>query len=85
MGIADDYADMARAALQLREVTGDDRFLIQARAWTQVLDTHFWNNQIGGPDAGQKRRVLLALDGSPGRHRKVSRWNRFRSRISRAS
>jgi len=48
MGIADDYADMARAAMQLREVTGDDRFLIQARAWTQVLDTHFWNNQIGG-------------------------------------
>jgi uncharacterized protein YyaL (SSP411 family) len=48
MGIADDYADMARAALQLCEVTGDDRFLIQAKAWTQVLDTHFWNNQIGG-------------------------------------
>ena len=48
MGIADDYADMARAAMQLREVTGDDRFLIQARAWTQVLNTHFWNNQIGG-------------------------------------
>ena len=48
MGIADDYADMARAAMQLREVTGDDRFLTQARAWTQVLDTHFWNNQIGG-------------------------------------
>ena len=47
-GIADDYAEMARAALQLREVTGDDRFLVQARAWTATLNDHFWNNQIGG-------------------------------------
>jgi uncharacterized protein YyaL (SSP411 family) len=47
-GVADDYADMARAALALKEVTGDDRFLAQARAWTAVLDTHFWNNQING-------------------------------------
>jgi uncharacterized protein YyaL (SSP411 family) len=47
-GVADDYADMARAALQLFEVTGDQRFLEQAKAWTQVLDTHFWNNQING-------------------------------------
>ena len=47
-GVADDYADMARAALQLREVTGDERFLARARAWTQVLDTHFWNSQLNG-------------------------------------
>ncbi|MEO8302291.1 MAG: thioredoxin domain-containing protein, partial [Rhizomicrobium sp.] len=47
-GVADDYADMSRAALQLFEVTGDPRFLEQAKAWTQVLDTHFWNNQING-------------------------------------
>ena len=47
-GVADDYADMARAALALKEVTGDDRFLAQARAWTAVLDTHFWNSQING-------------------------------------
>jgi uncharacterized protein len=46
--VADDYADMARAALQLREVTGDDRFLASAKAWTAVLDTHFWNTQING-------------------------------------
>ena len=45
---ADDYADMARAALQLWEVTGDERFLDQAKAWTKVLDEHFWNNQING-------------------------------------
>ena len=48
MGIADDYADMARAALQLWEVTGDERFIDQAKAWTKVLDAHFWNNQING-------------------------------------
>ncbi|HET7084085.1 MAG TPA: thioredoxin domain-containing protein [Rhizomicrobium sp.] len=48
MGIADDYADMARAALLLHEATADGRFLTQARAWTAVLDTHFWNGQING-------------------------------------
>ena len=47
-GFADDYANMARAALQLREVTGDDRFLAPAKAWTKTLDTHFWNQQING-------------------------------------
>ena len=47
-GFADDYADMARAALQLWEVTGDERFLDQAKAWTKVLDEHFWNSQING-------------------------------------
>jgi uncharacterized protein YyaL (SSP411 family) len=47
-GIAEDYADMARAALQLREVTGDNRFLELAKAWTQVLNVHFWNERING-------------------------------------
>jgi len=47
-GIADDYANMARAALQLWEVTGDARFLEPAKAWTKVLDDHFWNSQING-------------------------------------
>ncbi len=47
-GVVEDYAEMARAALQLREVTGDDRFLAQAQAWTAVLDAHFWNSQING-------------------------------------
>ena len=47
-GMVNDYADLARAALILREVTGDNRFLDQARAWTKVLDEHFWNNQING-------------------------------------
>ena len=48
VGIADDYANMARAALQLWEVTGDERFLAPAKMWAKTLDTHFWNNQLGG-------------------------------------
>jgi uncharacterized protein YyaL (SSP411 family) len=47
-GVADDYANMARAALQLWEVTGDERFLSPAKAWTKVLDDHFWSSQING-------------------------------------
>ena len=47
-GFADDYANMARAALQLWEVTGDERFLDHAKAWTKELDEQFWNNQING-------------------------------------
>lgn len=47
-GMVDDYADMARAALILREVTGEGRFLEQAKAWTKVLDDHFWNGMING-------------------------------------
>jgi hypothetical protein len=47
-GVVNDYADMARAALTLREVAGDERFLDQAKAWTKTLDDHFWNNQING-------------------------------------
>ncbi|HUE66261.1 MAG TPA: thioredoxin domain-containing protein [Rhizomicrobium sp.] len=47
-GFAEDYADMARAALQLWEVTGDQRFIAQARAWTQELNDHFWDNLRNG-------------------------------------
>jgi hypothetical protein len=47
-GFADDYANMARAALQLWEVTGDARFIARARAWTQELNDHFWNNEHNG-------------------------------------
>src|SRR6202012_1121180 len=43
-GFADDYANMARAALQLWEVTGDQRFTAHAKAWTHELNDHFWNN-----------------------------------------
>jgi uncharacterized protein YyaL (SSP411 family) len=47
-GFAEDYANMARAALQLLEITGDARFLTRARAWTKVLDDYFWHEQLGG-------------------------------------
>ncbi|HKD48050.1 MAG TPA: thioredoxin domain-containing protein [Rhizomicrobium sp.] len=47
-GFADDYALMARAALHLWEVTGEQRFLDAARRWVATLDTHFWNSEKGG-------------------------------------
>ena len=47
-GFADDYANMARAALQLWEVTGETRFLDHAKAWTKTLDSHFWDGRLGG-------------------------------------
>ncbi len=47
-GFADDYSHMARAALQLWEVTGDDRFLAPAKGWVKTLDDHFWDTKLGG-------------------------------------
>ncbi len=47
-GFADDYANMARAALQLYEVSGDRRFLDQARAWVATLDADYWDEVRGG-------------------------------------
>ncbi len=47
-GLAEDYANMARAALALFETTGDARYLGRARAWAETLDTHFWRPDIGG-------------------------------------
>jgi len=47
-GFADDYANMARAALQLYEVSGDKSFLEKARAWTATLNTHYWDDVRGG-------------------------------------
>ncbi len=46
-GLSDDYANMARAALQLWEITGEARFLERARAWVKVLDEKFWS-ALGG-------------------------------------
>jgi uncharacterized protein YyaL (SSP411 family) len=45
---ADDYAHMARAALQLYEVSGDKRFLAQARTWVETLDREYWDETRGG-------------------------------------
>ena len=47
-GFADDYAQMARAALALWEATSDRRFLDRAQAWVQTLNKHFWDAQTGG-------------------------------------
>ena len=44
----DDYAGMARAALALHEVTGDDDCLARARAWVDALDAHYWDADGGG-------------------------------------
>jgi uncharacterized protein YyaL (SSP411 family) len=47
-GFADDYANMALAATQLFEVSGDRRFLENAKAWTDTLIAHFWDETRGG-------------------------------------
>lgn len=47
-GFADDYANMARAALALYEANGSRRFLDRAQAWTRRLNDHFWDMQNGG-------------------------------------
>jgi uncharacterized protein YyaL (SSP411 family) len=47
-GFADDYAHMARAAIQLWEVTGDNQYLSAAKGWVKTLDTLFWDSQRGG-------------------------------------
>ena len=56
-GFADDYAAMARAALQLHEVSGDKGFLEKAKAWVATLDAHYWDEARGGyfytADTGQ--------------------------------
>ena len=47
-GFADDYANMARAALTLWETTSDRRYLERAQAWVHVLNDHFWDAQNSG-------------------------------------
>jgi uncharacterized protein len=45
---ATDYANMIRCALALANVTGNVDYLNRARAWTQVLDQHYWAEGHGG-------------------------------------
>jgi uncharacterized protein YyaL (SSP411 family) len=45
---ATDYANMIRCALALASVTGNVDDLNRARAWTQVLDHHYWAEGHGG-------------------------------------
>ena len=46
--VLDDYANMARAALALFEVTGDRAYLDQAEAWVAVADARYWDGDGGG-------------------------------------
>ncbi|MCP5412797.1 MAG: thioredoxin domain-containing protein [Alphaproteobacteria bacterium] len=47
-GFADDYAHMARAALQLWEVTGEEKYVTAAKGWVKTLDDKFWDAERGG-------------------------------------
>jgi uncharacterized protein YyaL (SSP411 family) len=47
-GLAEDYANMARAALALYEATGHAPYLERARAWVKTLNEHFWQADAGG-------------------------------------
>jgi len=57
-GMAEDYANMARAALALYEITGHPPYLEKAIRWTNTLNNKFWRMDIGGYAA-------TASDGDP--------------------
>ncbi|HLN25904.1 MAG TPA: thioredoxin domain-containing protein [Patescibacteria group bacterium] len=44
----DDYAQMARAALMLFELSGEATYLTQAQGWVAVLDAHYWDAEADG-------------------------------------
>jgi uncharacterized protein YyaL (SSP411 family) len=44
---ANDYADMIRAALALANVIGKRDYIERARDWTEVLDRHYWAEELG--------------------------------------
>ncbi|MEE8438462.1 MAG: thioredoxin domain-containing protein [Micropepsaceae bacterium] len=62
-GFADDYANMARAALRLYETTHEKRYLDRAVAWTRVLNEDFWDLGLGGyvfsPKRDEQRHVKI--------------------------
>ncbi len=45
---ASDYANMIWGALRLYQATSDGAYLDQAKAWTDVLDRHYWEEDDGG-------------------------------------
>jgi len=45
--VIDDYANMARAALMLHQATGDQAYLDAARRWTDIANTHYWDDANG--------------------------------------
>ena len=48
IGLLDDLAHMARAALALHEVTGEPELVDHARAWVAAADRHHWDAGHGG-------------------------------------
>jgi hypothetical protein len=45
---ANDYANMIKAALALARVTGKRDYIERAKAWVDVLDKHYWAEDLGG-------------------------------------
>ena len=45
---ANDYANMIKAALALANVTGKPDYIERAKAWAEMLDTHYWSENLGG-------------------------------------
>ncbi|QKP76270.1 thioredoxin domain-containing protein [Methyloligella sp. GL2] len=45
---AADYAHMIGAALALADVTGEAAYVAKAKAWVDVLDAHYWADELGG-------------------------------------
>ena len=46
--VLDDYANMARAAVVLYQVSGDAAYLDRARAWVARADASYWDGERGG-------------------------------------
>jgi uncharacterized protein YyaL (SSP411 family) len=45
---ANDYANMIKAVLALANVTGKHDYVARAREWVEVLDKHYWSEELGG-------------------------------------
>ena len=45
---ANDYANMIKAALALANVTGKPDYIERAKAWAEMLDQHYWSENLGG-------------------------------------
>ncbi|HIJ61606.1 MAG TPA: thioredoxin domain-containing protein [Rhodospirillaceae bacterium] len=57
----DDYANMARAALILGEITGRPDYAQRAAAWVAVADRHYWDDAGGGYFQGADHAQDLIL------------------------
>ena len=45
---SNDYANMIKAALALANVTGNPEYIERAKAWAEMLDRHYWSENLGG-------------------------------------